>query len=226
VDPAVVYLVPIGARRFELYSEPPDDNPASAPPSTGFWHRLSHRLHERWHDAVRTARHTESDAGLWARIRDWAVRRTAEAIAEQRTLWTLRHSGRPSLVHPSDLSTAQAAAERDRILAAARKHHSRWLAFDLVAFVISGLLVLVPGPNLIAYYFAFRVIGHYLSWLGARHAMRASWDLRAEPALAELGRLADLPRDARATRVHAIAAGLNLPSLAAFFDRTAVPARS
>ena len=129
-------------------------------------------------------------------------------------------------MHPSDLSTAQAAAERDRILASARKHHSRWLAFDLVAFVISGLLVLVPGPNLIAYYFAFRVIGHYLSWLGARHAMRASWELRAEPALAELGRLADLPRDARATRVHAIAAGLNLPSLADFFDRTAVPARS
>jgi len=112
------------------------------------------------------------------------------------------------------------------MLAAARKHHSRWLAFDLVALVISGLLVLVPGPNLIAYYFAFRVIGHYLSWLGARHAMRASWDLRAEPALVELGRLADLPRDARATQVHAIAAGLNLPSLADFFDRTAVPARS
>jgi len=187
---------------------------------------VSHRLQERWHEAVHTARRTESNAGTWARIRDWAVRRTAEAIAEQRTLWTLRHRGRPSLVHPSDLSTAQAAAERDRILAAARKHHSRWLAFDLLAFVVSGLLMLVPGPNLIAYYFAFRVIGHYLSWLGARHAMRATWDLRAEPALAELGRLADLPRDARATRVHAIAAGLNLPSLADFFDRTAVPARS
>jgi len=70
------------------------------------------------------------------------------------------------------------------------------------------------------------VIGHYLSWLGARHAMQAAWELRAEPALAELGRLADLPRDARATQVHAIAAGLNLPSLADFFDRTAVPARS
>ena len=30
----------------------------------------------------------------------------------------------------------------------------------------------------------------------------------------------------RASRVDAIAAGLRLPSLAAFFDRTAVPARS
>src|SRR5262249_14809992 len=164
VGSAVIFLVPIGARRFELYSEPPDENPATAVTSSaGFWHRLSHRLQERWHHAVRTARHTGSDAGLWARMRDWAVCRMAEAIAEQRTLWTLRHGGRPSLVHPSDLSSAQAAAERDRILSAARQHHSRWLAFDLVAFVVSGLLVLVPGPNLIAYYFAFRVISPYLS---------------------------------------------------------------
>src|SRR5262249_17932852 len=156
-----------------------------------------------------TARHTDAGADAWARMRDWAVRKTAEAIAEQRTLWTLRHSGRPSLVHPSDLSSADAAAERDRILTAARRHHSRRLAFGLVAFAISGLLAPVPGPNLIAYYFAFRVIGHYLSWLGARRATLATWTLHAEPALVELGRLADLPRDARASRVDAIAAGLN-----------------
>jgi len=223
---AVVYLVPIGARRFELYSEPPDDAPVSADPSSGFWHRFTHRLHARWHDAVHAARHADAQAGLWTRVRDSAVCRTAEAIAEQRTLWTLRHSTHPSLVHPSDLSASQAAAERDRMLTSARTHHARWLAFDLVALAVSGLLMIVPGPNLIAYYFAFRVIGHYLSWLGARHAMQAAWELRAEPALAELGRLADLPRDARATQVHAIAAGLNLPSLADFFDRTAVPARS
>jgi len=225
VGTAVIYLVPIGARRFELYSEPPDATHPSAPPP-GYWHRLSHRLHERWHDAVRTARRVDSKATVWTRARDWAVRRTAETIAEQRTLWTLRHCARPSLVHPSDLSAAQAASERDRMLAGARTHHARWLAFDLAAFVASGLLVLLPGPNLIAYYFLFRLIGHFLSWRGARQAMQAAWDLRGEPALAELGRLADLPRDARASRVDAIAAGLNLPSLAAFFDRTAVPARS
>jgi len=225
VGTGVIYLVPIGARRFELYSEPQDAAHPSAPPP-GLWHRLSYRLHERWHDAVGTARRVESRATVWTRTRDWAVRRTAEAIAEQRTFWTLRHCTRPVLVHPSDLSASQAAAERDCMLADARTHHARWLAFDLAAFVASGLLMLLPGPNLIAYYFLFRLIGHFLAWRGARQAMQTAWDLRVEPALAELGRLADLPRDARASRVDAIAAGLNLPSLAAFFDRTAVPARS
>jgi len=93
-------------------------------------------------------------------------------------------------------------------------------------FVASGLLVLVPGPNVFAYYFGFRAIGHYLSWRGARQAMDVtSWSVRAEPALDELAALAGEPRDERAPRVEAIAAALKLPRLAAFFDRAAVPAR-
>ena len=79
---------------------------------------------------------------------------------------------------------------------------------------------------MIAYYFLFRVVGHLFSWRGTRRAAAVHWDFRSEPALAELGTLADLPREARASRVDAIAAHLRLPSLAAFFDRTAVPARS
>jgi hypothetical protein len=42
-----------------------------------------------------------------------------------------------------------------------------------------------------------------------------------EPALTALGALAPLPRDQRQERVAAIADGLRLPRLAAFFDRVA-----
>ena len=91
---------------------------------------------------------------------------------------------------------------------------------------LTAVLVLLPGPNLIGYYFLFRVVGHYLSWRGARQALeRISWRPIAEPALSELGALARVPRDARAERVAAIASQLRLPRLAAFFDRVAVPAR-
>ena len=84
----------------------------------------------------------------------------------------------------------------------------------------------MPGPNVLAYYFLFRVVGHYLSWRGAGQALDViTWTNHPEPALAELGRLATLPRDARQSRVEAIADALNLPRLAAFFDRTSVPVR-
>jgi hypothetical protein len=215
-DESVVYLVPVGGGRCDLYSEPLD---AHAPAG---W---LHRLHERWRQAVHTARTPDATAGRIARARDWAVRRSAEMIAEQRTLWSLRHVTAATLVHPSDLTEPAAAAIRDRLLDHARRHHGRWLVLDTLLFIVSGVFMLVPGPNVLAYYFALRVVGHYLSWRGARQArLRSRWQLRAEPALTELAGLVDVPRDARASRVDAIAAALNVPRLATFFERTAVPA--
>jgi hypothetical protein len=222
----VVYLVPVGLERFELYTEQRDDAvPDNPPPSAaGFWQRWRHRFHDRWREAVRAARHAEPPTGWLARVRDRAVRGVAETIAEQRTLWSLRGCTAAALMHPSDLTEQTAAAVRDRLLTHAGRYHGRWLMIDAVLLAVSGVFVIVPGPNVLAYYFAFRVVGHYLSWRGARQALtRTAWRLSPEPALADLGRLAGLPRDARASRVDAIAAALNLPRLAAFFDRTAVP---
>jgi hypothetical protein len=228
LNAAIVYLVPVGAGRFELYSEAPDDADAvgQPPPEEGFWKRTLHHAQVRWREAVHTARDNDRPAGWFARLRDRAVCRAAESIAEQRTLWSLRHCTNATLVHPSDLTAAPLDEVREGILSRARQHHGRWLAIDALLFVASGLFMLVPGPNVLAYYFAFRVVGHYLSWRGARQALEATtWATRAEPALAELGRLAALPRDARQSRVEAIAGSLNLPRLAAFFERTAVPVR-
>jgi len=223
VDTAVIYLLPIGPDRFALYAEPHDDSADDA----GFWRAQTRRLHSRWRDAVREARNQEKRDATWlGRARDWTVRRAADAMAEQRALWALRRASSALLVYPADLSEAQAAAVRDRLLGRARAHHVRWLVVDAVVLTASGVLVIVPGPNVIAYYFAFRVAGHLLSWRGARRALQTTvWRVRDEPALAELRRLAAMPRDVRAPRLDAIAAALNLPRLAAFFDRTAAAAR-
>jgi Mitochondrial K+-H+ exchange-related len=223
VDDAIIYLVPVGSGRFELYSEPPADVDGESEAETaGFWRRLARGAHARWREAVQSARHGDPSHGYVTRARNAAVCRAAEAIAEQRTLWILRHGSDAELVHPSDLPARDAARIRDRILDRARVHHVRWLMVDAVLLIASGVFMLVPGPNVIAYYFAFRVVGHYFSWRGARQALQATaWRLRTEPALVELGHLAHLPRDARASRVETIATNLNLPRLAAFFDRTA-----
>ena len=223
VSDAIIYLVPVGSERFELYSEPPADAESEADgESGGFWRNLAHRAQARWREAVRNARHTDADEGFFSRARDAVVCRTADAIAEQRTLWTLRRVTGAELVHPSDRTAEQTAAIRDGILNRARTHHLRWLFVDTVVLIASGVFMIVPGPNVIAYYFAFRVVGHYFSWRGARQALQATrWQLRSEPALAELGQLAHLPPDTRASRLHAIASDLNLPRLAAFFDRMA-----
>jgi hypothetical protein len=125
---------------------------------------------------------------------------------------------------PSTLTAESAQATLNRALAEARRHHGWWLIVDVVLLLGSAVLALVPGPNLIAYYFLFRLVGHLQSWRGARDGLeRVTWRCEANQSLAELASLVDVPRAARASRVAAIAARLNVPRLSAFFDRAAVP---
>src|SRR6266496_2098197 len=97
-----IYLVPVGQTRYELYTEPSDDA-AGDEQHHGFFRERIQRLRERWRDAVQTARRGNA-VGRVARMRDWAVCRAAESIAEQRTLWSLRHIREAQLSYPSDVS--------------------------------------------------------------------------------------------------------------------------
>lgn len=230
----IVFLVPIRQGRFELYSEAPEETVPTAPDvDAGRVKRWTHAANLRWHALVDAARgssqaasHDNSPAavsyGRVARWRDRLVCRLAESIAEQRTLWSLRKQTSATLQFPSSINTAHARTVLDRSLARARRHHGWWLVLDLLLFIASGILFFVPGPNIVAYYIAFRVLGHLNSWRGARQgSQRIAWALEANANLAELGSLVDLPGETRAPLVAAIAAQLNLPRLTAFFARVA-----
>ena len=53
-----------------------------------------------------------------------------------------------------------------------RDRHFRWLVIDTLLMLVLGVgLFFVPGPNVIGYYFAFRVVGHYLSRKGAKQGL-------------------------------------------------------
>ena len=215
------YLVPAGRDRFELYSEAPDE----APPAPSDGGRLRHWLHAarfRWHELVEASRRGKA-RGAFARWRDAVVSRLAETIAEQRTLWALRDLATACLHFPSTMETDRARAILQATLEGGRRHHLRWFFADLALFVGSVVFFFVPGPNIVAYYFLFRFVGHLQSWRGARQGMEGvTWTLVPDPALAELGSLVNVPRDVRAARVAAIAERLKLARLSAFFDRVAV----
>lgn len=216
-----VYLLSLGRDRFELYSEQPEEPGTPPQPGAGRLRQWAHAAYVRWHDLVESARRRTS-TGQFAKWRDAAVRRLAETIAEQRTLWALAQHDRATLLFPASVGERDARAALDRALAHARRHHGWWIAVDAPIFVMSGLLAPFPGPNVIAYYLGFRLVGHWLSWRGARHATtRVQWTLEPDGSLAELASLVNLPRDARASRVDAIAARLNLHRLSAFFERVA-----
>ncbi len=198
-----VYLLSIGRERFELYSEPPEEPGAPPGSDAGRLRQWAHVANAQWHELVDAARRGHG-VGRVARWRDALVRRLA------------------ALLHPALLDQIAARAALDRALAVARRHHRTWLLVDGPLFIVSAVLAPVPGPNVVAYYLGFRAVGHWLSWRGARHASAAvEWTLAPDTTLDELASLIDVPRAVRASRVHAIAARLNLHRLAAFFERVA-----
>ena len=104
------------------------------------------------------------------------------------------------------------------------ERHRLWFVVHAVGLVVSGPFALVPGPNLLAYYFAFGVVGHWLSMRGARQGVhRVSWSSRPCPPLAELRDVAMLEPPARDAKILDVAARLHLSHLTSLFRRAARP---
>lgn len=231
-----VFLVPTGAERYELYCEVPDIQPefdTTVPRGRlrAFCARWFHRLHEFFHTVVleaererRKGRAERDHYGWFARLRARFMRFIAESIAEQRLLWHLRGESDARLLYPDDLDAPQATAIMRQIIGRDFDKHQFWLIFDLLGLLGSFLLVPIPGPNVLLYYFAFRVVGHYLSLRGARQGLNVvAWRMEPSAPLTELRRVATLGGTAREARVIEIAGRLQLEHLATFFDRTAIP---
>jgi hypothetical protein len=222
-----VYLVPVSADRYELYCEIPEEPQEQAEPPQGYFRRLLHRFREMVAEAERERRHgAEAPPRGWAgRLRARTMRYVAESIAEQRLLWHLRSQVSACLFYPDDLAETDAVSRLRRQLGRDFDKHRFWLAIDSLGFVASGLLMLLPGPNLAAYYFAFRLVGHYLSLRGAKKGLSGiAWRHEPSAPLTELRGILTMDRGLRESRVHAVAETLRLEHLVSFFQRTAVSA--
>lgn len=229
-----VFLIPLNAERYELYCEPSDEGEAGSSAGAergllkGLWHRFQQtlmqieRTHAQGDDAGVNPGATGS--GWSSRLRARALRWLAEKVAEQRLLWHLRSQSSATAFFPSDIAESDAAAVIRQMLLKDAERHRFWLIIDSIGLVVSGIAVWVPGPNVLAYYFAFRVVGHFLSMRGARQGLdRVAWRYRASNELTELRAAAALTPDARDEHVSAIADRLNLPHLQRFFRRIALP---
>lgn len=225
-----VFLVPVSRDACELYCEHVDEPDAHVlPPPKGFRHffaRLKFRFHQMLAEAERDRRHSSAavTGGNWVqRSKRRIMRWVAESIAEQRLLWNLRGRDEASLHYPDDLTVDAAIALMRHQLARDFDKHRFWLAIDSVLMVISGLLILVPGPNVIGYYFAFRVVGHFFSVRGARNGLRqVTWSTTPSGPLTELRDALSLDQAGRLRQAEDVALRLRLNHLATFFHRMAV----
>jgi hypothetical protein len=223
-----VYVVPIGHDRYELYCEVTagEQESSDEPSPTGIFGRLRHRFTLMLRAAEDRQHRHEPDPhtkGFLGRMQDRIMAWVAERIAEQRLLWNLRGKTAVTALHPDDLTFDQVQTLVHRMLQRDYDRHKIWLAVDSILFVASGVFFFVPGPNLIAYYFGFRVVGHWLSMRGASQGLHVvAWSGRPCPPLTDLRRVAVMQPGEREPEVHAIAARLRLHRFSTFFERVAL----
>lgn len=221
--------MPVGPDRYELYCEHQDHPDAPSEPPKGLARRFVHRFREMLAEAEGERRRggphpSDAPRSLAARVKARTMRWVAEAIAEQRLLWQLRSREAASLIYPDDLTETHAREILRRSLDHDFERHRFWLAIDSVLMLGSIALVILPGPNVIWYYFAFRMVGHYLSVRGARQGIvHMTWSVVPSAALSTLRAVLDVPPAERADRVHEVGVALNLEHLAGFFQRSATP---
>jgi hypothetical protein len=220
VDPLLVFLVPLGGQRHELYCERHHTGPDEAPSGGGWFSGMRQKFSTMLKQAEDNDGPALPSAGFLARMQGRMMAWVAERVAEQRLLWNLRGRDAAIVTHPDDMSFEQVMEIVRQSLRGDHRRHMRWLIVDTLLFVGSGVFFFIPGPNVIAYFFAFRVVGHWLSMRGAAHGRDATaWTGRPSPPMTALRAAIARPPHERARAIEPLARELDLFRLAVFVDR-------
>ncbi len=221
-----VYFVPLAAGRFEPYFEQEEPRVVVDPATRVFFVRMAAVLSQMVREAERE-RHeqTHEEPKTWlARQQRRVMRWIAERVAEQRLLWKLRRCDAAELHVPEDLDPDEGLRLFRIGLQKDGDRHFRLLLLHSLGLIVSAPLVVVPGPNVLGYLFTFTVVGHFLSFRGAKRGLNdVQWTVVPNPALTTIGRAVVTPPPERYRLLHEAEARLRLCHLASFVERMAVP---
>jgi hypothetical protein len=219
-----VFLVPVASQRHELYCEMDDDDDDDADEASArssWWKRRVAQFRqlikeaEAERDRRAQGQQTES-RGLWRYI----VAKIAEAVAEQRLLWSLQKQTAVRLSFPENLDGDRAMTITRDSLRRDFEKHRRWMVIDALIFLLFMPLTVIPGPNFPALYFSFRAIGHFFSMRGAKRGLDGvTWTPVPSPALSALASALALDRGPRRKRLEEISSELGLERLPGFVER-------
>lgn len=95
---------------------------------------------------------------------------------EESLLRRLRHADALQIHYPASSSDESARETWLAFVAKRRSRHLVGLLTNLIIVPFTLLLVPLPGPNVVGYWFAYRVLAHFWALLGLRraHALHAT----------------------------------------------------
>jgi hypothetical protein len=197
-----IYLLLIDHARFFFYSDESEASDVTDHSDDSSTHRRSGV--SGWflakYDRFRSAwQHADSGAFHWMRQSwDWLHTWAHPDEAMLARLWSAR---RVDLYHPASRRGDQVLAIWNDYLRQQWRRHLVWLIVNGVIAPISVLFAILPGPNLIGYWFAYRAVHHSLVVWGIARVRRNKIPTELQPTLA-----LDLPVEMGKDGKHAHAA--------------------
>jgi hypothetical protein len=197
-----IYLLLIDHARFFFYSDESEASDVTDHSDDSSTHRRSGV--SGWflakYDRFRSAwQHADSGALHWMRQSwDWLHTWAHPDEAMLARLWSAR---RVDLYHPASRRGDQVLAIWNDYLRQQWRRHLVWLIVNAVIAPISVLFAILPGPNLIGYWFAYRAVHHSLVVWGIARVRRNKIPTELQPTLA-----LDLPVEMGKDGKHAHAA--------------------
>jgi Mitochondrial K+-H+ exchange-related len=139
---------------------------------------------------------------------------TAKSRRTERLLRELGERETLRVVHSSALSESRAREIYEGLVEAEVRKHKRWLWVDGAAIPFSALLTLVPGPNVVLAYLAWRTVAHYKGKKAGEKAAEAEVRFLEDEKLRELERLVRQPICfGRVRKIRALGESMGLAAL-------------
>lgn len=153
---------------------------------------------------------------IWQALKSGYMTLTKEQRRLESTLKSLNESGAIQLHHPAALDSKAALEIYQTLISAQVDKHRKWLIVDGALLPFSIILTLIPGPNVILAYLAWRTLGHYRSHKHAKGSRtKEQFEFYPEAALDDLRELVEhrwiLKRK---EKINLIGGRVNIPELA------------
>jgi hypothetical protein len=135
---------------------------------------------------------------------------------DEPVLRALRSVNAIEVIHPARLSPRQAQRAWRHYLHHQGRWHTFWLGVNLLISPLTILLAILPGPNVIGYWFVYRAVCNGLAMLGARRGLAEKRATRFTPETLLDTSLSGPETESRAAR---IAERWGVPGLREFLER-------
>jgi hypothetical protein len=180
-----IYLLLIDRERFFFYSDESEsshEDGEGGDPSARAHSGVRGWLRDRYMKFKSAWQHADSGALLWMR-RSWEWLHSL-AHPDEAMLARLRSARRVDLHHPSAQRGADVCAIWQDYLARQWRRHLCWMCINGVIAPFTLILWVLPGPNLIGYWFAYRTVHHALILWGIGRVRRNKVPTELYPVMA------------------------------------------